>query len=98
MLQGKDAAATIAVSDLDRAREFYENTLGLSAIYEDAGGVLYKSGNSAILVYPSEFAGTQQGDRGDMGRRRRLRRGRRRARRGGYDVRALRPAGHDARG
>ena len=60
MLRDKDAAATIAVSDLERARAFYENTLGLSAIYEDAGGVLYKSGNSAILVYPSEYAGTNQ--------------------------------------
>jgi catechol 2,3-dioxygenase-like lactoylglutathione lyase family enzyme len=60
MLRDKDAAATIAVSDLERARSFYENTLGLSAIYEDAGGVLFKSGNSVILVYPSEYAGTNQ--------------------------------------
>ena len=97
MLQGKDAAATIAVSDLDRARAFYENTLGLSAVYEDAGGILYRSGNSAILVYPSEFAGTNKataatwavGDDFDsfvteLGR-------------DGHDVRALRPAGHDPR-
>src|SRR5262245_46696959 len=60
MLRNKDAAATIAVSDLDRAREFYENTLGLTAVHEDVGGILYKSGNSAILVYPSEFAGTNK--------------------------------------
>ncbi len=60
MLRTKDAAATIAVSDLDRARRFYEGTLGLSAINEDEGGILYKSGNSAILVYQSEFAGTNK--------------------------------------
>src|SRR4249920_1831832 len=60
MLRDKDVAATIAVSDLDRAREFYENSLGLSAIYEDAGGILYRSGNSAILVYPSEYAGSNK--------------------------------------
>jgi catechol 2,3-dioxygenase-like lactoylglutathione lyase family enzyme len=60
MLQGKDVAATLAVSDLERARSFYEGTLGLMAIYEDAGGILFKSGNSAVLVYPSEFAGTNQ--------------------------------------
>jgi len=60
MLQGNDAAATLAVSDLERARGFYEDILGLTAIYEDAGGILYRSGNSAILVYPSEFAGTNQ--------------------------------------
>jgi catechol 2,3-dioxygenase-like lactoylglutathione lyase family enzyme len=60
MLQGKDAAATLAVSDVERAREFYEDKLGLMPILEEAGGILYKSGSSMILVYPSEFAGTNQ--------------------------------------
>ena len=60
MLQGKDAAATIAVSDVERAREFYEGTLGLTAIQADPGGILYKTGSSVILVYPSEFAGTNK--------------------------------------
>lgn len=60
MLQDKDAAATIAVSDVERAREFYEKTLGLIAVQEDPGGILYKSGQSFILVYPSEYAGTNQ--------------------------------------
>jgi catechol 2,3-dioxygenase-like lactoylglutathione lyase family enzyme len=60
MLGGKDAAATLAVSDLQRAREFYENTLGLSLVQEQPGGILYKSGNSVVLVYPSEYAGTNQ--------------------------------------
>jgi catechol 2,3-dioxygenase-like lactoylglutathione lyase family enzyme len=60
MLGNKDAGATLAVSDIDRARDFYENTLGLTAIQEDPGGILYKSGNSVLLVYPSEFAGTNK--------------------------------------
>ena len=60
MLGGKDAAATLAVSDLQRARDFYENTLGLTPVQEPPGGILYKSGNSAVLVYPSEYAGTNQ--------------------------------------
>jgi catechol 2,3-dioxygenase-like lactoylglutathione lyase family enzyme len=60
MLEDKDAAATLAVSDLERAREFYENTLGLSPVQEQPGGILYKSGNSVVLVYPSEYAGTNQ--------------------------------------
>jgi catechol 2,3-dioxygenase-like lactoylglutathione lyase family enzyme len=60
MLGEKDAAATLAVSDLQRARDFYENTLGLTPIQENPGGVLYKSGNSTVLVYPSEYAGTNQ--------------------------------------
>jgi catechol 2,3-dioxygenase-like lactoylglutathione lyase family enzyme len=60
MLGGKDAAATLAVSDLQRARDFYENTLGLAPVQEPPGGILYKSGNSVVLVYPSEYAGTNQ--------------------------------------
>ncbi len=60
MLGGKDAAATIAVSDLQRARDFYENTLGLASVQEQPGGIVYKSGNSAVLVYPSEYAGTNK--------------------------------------
>jgi catechol 2,3-dioxygenase-like lactoylglutathione lyase family enzyme len=60
MLAGKDAAATLAVGDLERARDFYENTLGLPVLQEVPGAILYKSGNSVVLVYPSEYAGTNQ--------------------------------------
>jgi catechol 2,3-dioxygenase-like lactoylglutathione lyase family enzyme len=60
MLGSKDAAATLAVSDLQRARDFYENTLGLEAPQEVPGAVLYASGKSVVLVYPSEYAGTNQ--------------------------------------
>ena len=60
MLGGKDAAATLAVSDLQRARDFYENSLGLTPVQEQPGAILYKSGNSVVLVYPSEYAGTNQ--------------------------------------
>jgi catechol-2,3-dioxygenase len=59
-LGDKDAAATLAVSDLERARDFYENTLGLEVMQEDPGGILYRSGKSVVLVYPSEYAGTNQ--------------------------------------
>jgi catechol 2,3-dioxygenase-like lactoylglutathione lyase family enzyme len=60
MLGDKDAAATIAVSDLQRARDFYENTLGLTPVEEPPGGILYKSGKTVLLVYPSEYAGTNR--------------------------------------
>ena len=60
MLGAKNAGATLAVTDLARARDFYENTLGLEAIDENPGGVLYRSGSSVVLVYPSEFAGTNK--------------------------------------
>ena len=60
MLGDRDAAATLAVSDLDRARAFYEDTLGLTPAMENPGAVLYRSGASIVLVYPSAYAGTNQ--------------------------------------
>ena len=57
------AAATpmIAVRDLDRAKAFYEGTLGLETIDEEAGEVLtMRSGDTLINVYRSEFAGTNK--------------------------------------
>jgi len=60
MLGDRDAAATLAVSDLDRARAFYEGTLGLTPAMENPGTVLYRSGGSIVLVYPSAYAGTNQ--------------------------------------
>jgi catechol 2,3-dioxygenase-like lactoylglutathione lyase family enzyme len=65
MLGSKSAAATLPVRDLQAARNFYENVLGLSPMQEmgeeTPGGVLYKSGDSVVLVYESEYAGTNQG-------------------------------------
>lgn len=61
MLGDKSAAAVLAVKDIETAKKFYENTLGLTkAGQETPGGVLYKSGGSTIFIYPSEFAGTNQ--------------------------------------
>ena len=60
MLGNKPAAATLPVSDMQRARDFYENTLGLSPVQEMEDGVLYGAGNSVVLVYVSQYAGTNQ--------------------------------------
>jgi len=64
MLGAKDAAAALAVSDMDRARDFYENTLGLTPLergLEDPGdAVVYRSGSSLVLVYQSAYAGTNK--------------------------------------
>jgi catechol 2,3-dioxygenase-like lactoylglutathione lyase family enzyme len=64
MLGTKPAAATLPVRDMQAASEFYENVLGLTPIQrmpEDVpGGILYRSGESVVLVYASEFAGTNQ--------------------------------------
>ncbi len=52
----------IAVSDMDRAREFYEGKLGLEAGPESSdGGITYECAeNTEIHVYPSATAGTSK--------------------------------------
>jgi catechol 2,3-dioxygenase-like lactoylglutathione lyase family enzyme len=59
MIGKADATPMIAVKDLDRARRFYEDTLGLQTKDEMGGEVLtMKSGETMINIYRSEFAGT----------------------------------------
>jgi catechol 2,3-dioxygenase-like lactoylglutathione lyase family enzyme len=61
MLGNKDAAANLAVKDLQVARGFYENTLGLKPVdAEDNEVIVFKSGNSLINVYRSAYAGTNK--------------------------------------
>jgi catechol 2,3-dioxygenase-like lactoylglutathione lyase family enzyme len=60
MFQNARAHATVAVSDADRARKFYEETLGLSVTQERPDGTVYETGGTEFLVYPSAFAGTSQ--------------------------------------
>ena len=61
MLADKDAVATIAVKDLKAAKRFYGDTLGLKLTPVPEPEVLnYKSGNSTVLVYKSQFAGSNK--------------------------------------
>ncbi len=61
MLGNRDAAANLAVKDLATAKKFYESTLGLTPLHaEGEEAVVYKSGNSTINVYRSQYAGTNQ--------------------------------------
>ena len=63
MLGDRDVVATIAVRDIETASRFYEDTLGLRlAEYQspDPTAILYRSGNAAVLVYQSAYAGTNQ--------------------------------------
>jgi extradiol dioxygenase family protein len=60
MLGSKDAAAVLAVKDIGAAKKFYGDTLGLSEVSDTEEGVTYKSGSAMILVYPSQFAGTNK--------------------------------------
>ena len=60
MLRDRDAVATVAVKNLDSARKFYEQTLGLTKVMENAEVLAFKSGTSTLFVYRSQYAGTNK--------------------------------------
>ncbi len=61
MLSGKEAMATIAVRDLNAAKRFYEGTLGLKLTdQQESEAVTYQAGSSKILVYRSQYAGSNK--------------------------------------
>ena len=50
--------AVVAVSDMERAKDFYENKLGLVGGQDQPdGGVRYPCGDTELHVYPSQYAG-----------------------------------------
>ncbi|CAN5853209.1 VOC family protein [soil metagenome] len=61
MLNHVDAVANIAVKNLEAARKFYQDTLGLKQVgAEGEELIVFKSGSSTINVYRSQYAGTNQ--------------------------------------
>lgn len=61
LLAESDAIATIAVRDLKAAKDFYEGKLGLTPSPSGEKSVLnYTSGKSSLMVYVSDFAGTNK--------------------------------------
>lgn len=60
MLKDKSSSAIVAVGDIDRAKKFYRDTLGLD-LKEDMGEVLtFHTGETSLVVYRSEHAGTNR--------------------------------------
>ena len=60
MLKDKDSAAIVAVRDLAQARDFYANTLGLEQLDGDDNVIQFRTGRTTLVVYVSDFAGTNQ--------------------------------------
>jgi catechol 2,3-dioxygenase-like lactoylglutathione lyase family enzyme len=61
MLGDNEAMATIAVKNLTAARKFYEGTLGFKLVHTEGDqAVNYKSGKSQVLVYQSQYSGTNK--------------------------------------
>ncbi len=61
MLQDSPLIPYIPVSNVARARKFYEEKIGLKPKEEYAGGVVYEFGKGSwVFMYPSPGAGTNR--------------------------------------
>ena len=60
MLSSYTPVATLATSDLTRARSFYQDTLGFTVQRDGMGGVSYTCGRGNLFIYESSYAGTNK--------------------------------------
>ena len=60
MLSDATIHAYIPVTDVSRARKFYEEKLGLKPKAEYAGGLIYECGGATAFMYPTPNAGTSK--------------------------------------
>jgi catechol 2,3-dioxygenase-like lactoylglutathione lyase family enzyme len=56
MLQSSSVAARLPAQDLERARAFYADQLGLEPIEERPGGLLYRCGHGEFALFESNGA------------------------------------------
>jgi catechol 2,3-dioxygenase-like lactoylglutathione lyase family enzyme len=64
MLQNSNVATRLPAQDLERARVFYSEKLGLEPIEERPGGMKYKCGNGYFALF--ESAGAPSGEHTQM--------------------------------
>ena len=58
MLKDSKVSAIAPAADLERARRFYADSLGLTPAEETPGGLTYHlGGGSELFLYPTEYAG-----------------------------------------
>jgi len=65
MLGNSDVATRLPARDLNRARRFYAEKLGLEPVEERPGGLRYRSGNTFFVLFQS--AGGSSGSHTQMG-------------------------------
>jgi predicted enzyme related to lactoylglutathione lyase len=58
MLNDSTVTANVPAADLDRAKRFYADTLGLTPASENPGGHIYTTaGGTSFFLYLTEYAG-----------------------------------------
>jgi len=60
MLGDAKVYPVIAVADMDVAKEFYVNRLGMQLERENETGTIVRGDDSKLLLYVSDFAGTNE--------------------------------------
>lgn len=60
MLKDKSSSAIVAVDDIERAKKFYRDTLGLPLTEDSMGALTFRTGDTELVVYESEFAGSNK--------------------------------------
>lgn len=60
MLKTKSSSAIVAVRDIDRAKAFYGGKLGLDVDQDMDSVVTYRTGDTYLVVYESDTAGTNK--------------------------------------
>ena len=60
MLKDISSSAIVAVSDMPRARTFYEQTLGLTLLADKGNVLIFQTGATTLVVYRSEEAGSNR--------------------------------------
>jgi catechol 2,3-dioxygenase-like lactoylglutathione lyase family enzyme len=60
MLGNYDMLTTLPAQDIERAKRFYEEKLGLTPIFEDPGAVHYRTGSTYFDIYPTQAAGAAE--------------------------------------
>ncbi|MGK6356868.1 VOC family protein [Sphingomonas sp. DT-207] len=60
MFRDLSSSAIVAVSDIERARSFYGETLGLEATDTSEDMLTYRTGDTQLIVYRSDAAGSNK--------------------------------------
>ena len=60
MFENIPLTAVLPASDLERAKRWYSEKLGLEPVVDDEFGVEYETGGERFGLYESEFAGTNK--------------------------------------